>query len=244
MRHPVIELISSHASVRDYEEGVVATEVVADAVRAAQMASSSSNLQAYSCLHITDAAKRKRLAEISGGQRHVSKAGAFLIICADVRRHLLIARRAGEPFVQCFESFLVAVIDASLFAQNLTLAFEAQGYGICYIGALRNDLRAVDELLRLPEGVFPLYGLSVGEPKTRPPRKPRLPLEAVLFENGYLGDEELLAHIEAYDRSLTEYWEARGEPGRNWSDRIVRYVSRPRRSYLATYCERRGAKFR
>lgn len=248
MPHPLIEVISSHVSVRDYETGEESGElprdVVEEAVRAAQMASSSSNLQAYSCLRITDGRTRRKLAEISGHQSHVASAGAFLVICADVRRHLLVATRTAGPFEQSLESFLVAVIDASLFAQNLTLAFEATGYGICYIGALRNDLKAVDELLQLPDGVFPLFGLCVGRPRSRPPKKPRLPLGAVLFDDHYPGDEELLRQVEAYDETLADYWRSRGEAGRSWSHRVARFVAERKRSYLADYYEDKGARLR
>ena len=40
------------------------------------------------------------------------------------------------------EDFIVATVDASLFAQNLALAAESLGYGICYIGGIRNNPRS------------------------------------------------------------------------------------------------------
>ena len=68
------------------------------------------------------------------------------------------------PYSPNFETFLLSVIDASLFAERMEAAMNAMGYGVCYIGALRNRLPDVDALLALPPGVFPLFGLAVGVP--------------------------------------------------------------------------------
>ena len=100
--------------------------------------------------------------------------------------------RDGAPHSARLEAFLLAVIDATLFAQNLVLAFESLGYGICYIGGLRNHIAEVDRLLGLPTGVYPLYGLCVGVAAEQPMARPRLPLEAVYFEGRYPDDETML----------------------------------------------------
>ena len=89
------------------------------------------------------------------------------MLCADSRRHQLIAAREGHPYSPNFETFLLGVIDASLFVERASAALEAMGYGICYVGALRNHLPEVDRLLELPPGVFPLYAMSVGVPDGR-----------------------------------------------------------------------------
>lgn len=39
------------------------------------------------------------------------------------------------------------------------------GYGIVYLGSLRNDVARVKEILDLPEYAFPLFGMAAGEPK-------------------------------------------------------------------------------
>jgi hypothetical protein len=164
------------------------------------------------------------------------------VICGDVRRHRLVAERDGQAFEQSLETFLVATIDATLFAQNLSLAFESVGLGICYIGGIRNRLHEVDALLELPLGVFPLYGICVGTPERRPSRKPRLPLEAVLYDNAYPDDESALALIDEYDKTMAEYYEGRGVSGRAWSPTVARRFTTRKRPNLAGFYESKGAK--
>ena len=85
---------------------------------------------------------------------------------------------------------MVALIDASLAAQNAAIAAESMGMGICYIGGIRNDLEAVSELLGLPDRVIPLFGLAVGYPEGNSDVKPRLPFQAIYHEDSYQKEEE------------------------------------------------------
>ncbi len=50
--------------------------------------------------------------------------------------------------------FMVSVIDAALAAQNVSVAAESMGLGICYIGGIRNELDQVTEVLGTPDHVF------------------------------------------------------------------------------------------
>ncbi len=197
---------------------------ILEAVRAGQMASTSSAVQAYSVIRVRDAAKRAALAELAGPQEKVARCGAFLVVCGDSRRHRLVCDRAGAAYAETFENFLVTVIDASLFAQNMTLAFESMGYGVCYIGGLRNDLFRVGALLGLPEGggVYPLFGLCVGVADEAPVARPRLASEGVLFDDAYPADAELLGGLDAYDAAYRAYLAARGAPkAAGWSEAMA-----------------------
>lgn len=237
-----LDLMSDHRSVRSFTGDPVPDDDVRRAVAAAQMAATSSHVQGYSILQVTDAAKREALVSLTGGQRYVAAAGAFFAVCGDLRRHWLVARQHGKPHEDNLETFLLAVIDASLVAQNLVLAFESMGYGICYIGGLRNQLSEVDRLLDIPDGVFPLYGLCVGTPATRPGTKPRLPVEAVLARDSFPSDEELLRHIAGYDETMAAYYRSRGLEGRDWSGGIWRKFARAFREDLADYYASKGAR--
>jgi FMN reductase (NADPH) len=241
-----IDLIRRHRSVRDYRPDSVPAHHIRAAVEAGQAASTSSAVQAYCLIHVTRENDRRRLVELTGGQTKVAACGAFFVICGDTRRHRLIASRRGEPYEARLEAFLVAAIDASLFSQNLVLAFESLGYGICYIGGLRNHLSEVDALLDLPGGIYPLYGLCVGVPAddAGASRRPRLPVEAVLFEDGYPTDEQMLELVDSYDETYMAYLKHRGAEPRSWSAAMTRMHSEPRRTDLATYFAAKGADLR
>ena len=238
---PVLACMRAHRSIRRFAEEPLSDAALQQAVEAAQMAATSSNIQAYSVLRIRDRERRARLAELCGGQTQVEKSGAFLVINADIRRHLLVAEAQGQPNEQNLECFLQAVVDASLFAQNLALALESMGYGICYIGGLRNQLPEVDELLKLPQGVLPVYGLCVGRPAEEPGTRPRLRPSAILFDEEYPSDEQVRSDIAEYDERMGRYYEERGKPGYDWSRGLSRVFGRKRREHLKGYYERKGA---
>lgn len=242
--NPTLETMKAHRTIRRYRATPIADEVVADAVRAAQQAPTSSNVQAYALVRVRDAARRAELAELCSGQAQVRDAAAFFVVCGDQRRHRLAARTSGRPYEPNLETFLLAVIDASLFAQNLVLAFESQGYGTCYIGALRNRVPEVDRLLSLPADVFPLYGLCVGTPDEEPAVRPRLPLEAVLLEERYPDDESMLSRIATYDETMSAYYAAaRGKPGHDWSGGVARKFAERNRECLLDFYTAKGAVF-
>ena len=241
--------LSAHTSHRKFALVDLDDGLVRRAVAAAQTASTSSHIQAYSMLRIRDAATRESLAELTGGQRQVADAGGFFVICGEARRHHLAAERAGLPLAHNLESFLLAVVDACLFAEKLVIAFEAAGQGICYIGGLRTKLAEVDALLELPHHVYPLFGLCVGEPADLPdsdPRKPvpkpRLPIDAVLFDERYPTDEAMLALMDEHDAQMAQHYNERGRPGHNWSGGLVRRMAKPMREELAAYYLSKGAK--
>ncbi|MDP6540443.1 MAG: nitroreductase family protein [Planctomycetota bacterium] len=237
----LFELLGAHRTVRRFAGGEVDEGLVERCVAAAQCAATSSHVQAYSVIRVRDSAERERLAELCGGQRQVSEAGAFFVLCADQRRHRLVVERAGSVFRPDFDAFLVAVIDVALFAQNLALGFEAAGLGVCFIGGLRNRLEEVDRLLELPSDLFALFGLCVGEAAEEPPRRPRLPLGSVLSEGRYPTDEHVLAGVAAHDRAMARAYAAAGKPGRTWSGGIARLFAAARRADVGAFYRAKGA---
>lgn len=239
----LLETMARHRSVRTFLPDAVPDEHVRQAVSAARQAATSSWIQAYSLLQITDEATRATLAELTGGQAQVAAAGAFFAVCADSRRHRLVSERLGKPYVGNLETFLVAVVDASLFAQNLVLAFESMGYGTCYIGGLRTRLPEVDELLSIPHGVWPLFGLCVGvpDPAQATHRRPRLPVDAVWMKDRYLDDAAMQRLIDEHDVEAQAHYAARGLPGRTWSGGLWRKFAKAEREHLHRYYTGKGA---
>jgi FMN reductase (NADPH) len=78
MNNSSLDLIHKHASVRRYKADPLPASVLETIISAAQCASTSSNLQAYSVIGVTDAAKRVRLSELCGNQAHIREAPVFL----------------------------------------------------------------------------------------------------------------------------------------------------------------------
>lgn len=248
--NPVLDAIHSHASARHYSDQPVDRATLETIVRAAQAASTSSNLQSWSVIAVHDLTTRQQLAELCGGQRHIAEAPLFLAFCADrARLDRVCELRGYTQDTSTLESFLVSALDAVIAAQNAALAAESLGLGICYIGGIRNHPDEICQLLKLPQRVFPVVGMTVGWP-SRPLRKrPRLPLSAVLHHERYqpVRDEDLLA----YDAAMRETGIYKGRqvpvPGKpdemedyGWLEHSARRVSRPERPQLSQSVKKQG----
>jgi len=243
--NPTIDLLTRHRSIRRYADAPVPDADIETAVRAGQGASTSSAVQSTSVIRVTDADERAQLAELTGGQAMVAACGAFFVVCGDTRRHRLVVQRAGSQYDAQLEAFLIAAIDTALFSQNMVIAFESMGYGVCYIGGLRSNLPGVDALLEIPEGVYPFFGLCVGVPDESPDARPRLPVEAVLHTGRYKDDAQLLGLIDRYDETYRAYMRARGASDRaielGWSGRMAEKFATPRRPEVGDYFRSKGA---
>ena len=139
------------------------------------------------------------------------------------------------------EQFLTASVDCALFAQNVVVGAESLGLGCCYIGAIRNNIAAVDELLGLPPLVYPVFGLCIGYPAQDPEVKPRLPLPVVLKQERY--DDNLdKDRIEEYDRVVRSYYQSRtgGRKDNSWSEQISEMLAREARPHMLGYLRSKG----
>jgi FMN reductase (NADPH) len=215
----VIKTILNHRSIRHFEDKPLTQEQIHLIVSSAQAASTSSFIQVYSIIGVRDREKKKRLAELSGNQEYVENNGHFFIFCADLYRHTIIGEKEQKdvnPSIESTEKFMVALIDASLAAQNAAIAAESLGLGICYIGGLRNQLEEVTKLLKTPERVIPLFGLAVGYPTKTTDKKPRLAFEHIYHEDEYEQDHEVyLQQLKQYDELISAYYDQRtAEKGR------------------------------
>lgn len=218
-----IETLLSHRSVRSYLPKPVPHAAVELAVAAAQSAPSSSNLQAWSVVAIEDPERQNRLNAVAGNQRQIAQAPLLLVWLADLARPRAIAAEGGSAAegLDYIESFLLGVIDAALAAQNAVVAFESLGFGTCYIGAIRNDPETVARELALPEGVFPVFGLTVGFPDPAQPAgvKPRLPRSTVLHREQY-ANEARARDLATYNKVLRSFQAEQAMPSIDWTDQV------------------------
>jgi len=250
-RNAVLRQIYQHASVRRYSNDPVPRALVEAVVAAGQRSSTSSNLQMFSVVAVTDPDKRARLAELCGHQSQIEQAPVFLAWCADLSR----LERAGEQrgyaqVSEYVENFLLAAVDTAIAMQTATLAAESLGLGMCYIGAIRNHPLDVIDLLELPPLVFPISGMTLGWPDGEFRPRPRLPLAAVLHWERYdtEGEEQLLHD---YDRVMVATGIYAGRqvsvPGKEgemedygWTEHSARRVSEPKRIHLRAALAKQG----
>ena len=242
----VINTLLSHRSIRKFEDKPLTKEQIETIVQSAQAASTSSFIQAYSIIGVSNKEKKQKLAELAGNQSYVENSGHFFVFCADLHRHDVIAEMEGVDLSESLEStekFMVALIDASLAAQNAAVAAESMGLGICYIGGLRNKLEEVCELLQTPDRVIPLFGLTVGYPAQDPGVKPRLPMANVYHEEVYEGDAAKFKEgLELYNEEISQYYFDRTGGKRNdkWTAQMASMLESPKRMYMKGFVEGKG----
>ncbi|MEM7321565.1 MAG: oxygen-insensitive NADPH nitroreductase [Actinomycetota bacterium] len=244
--HEIHELLRAHRSIRRFVDEPLDRDVVADIVRSGLSAATSSNLQATTVIRVTDPDHRRAISEVAGGQEQIRTAGAFLVWCADLNRTRVACELAGGSMTSGMtEQFIIATVDVSLAAQNAVVAAEAQGYGICYIGAIRNDPQVVADLLELPDHVYPVFGLCIGVPDQDPEVKPRLPIDVVFKDDVYDTSDDV-ERINAYDATIREYYRTRsgGTKDSSWTEEMARLVDGERRPHMRSFLADRGFELR
>lgn len=221
----ILAHLLAHRSTRSYLPDPLPPQTVETLVAAAQSAPSSSNLQTWSVVVVEDQARKARLAELAGYQKHIREAPLLLVWLADLSRFERLAEREGRPDegIDFLETWLVAVIDAALAAQNAVVALEALGLGSVYIGAMRNRPEAVAAELGLPSNVFAVFGLCVGYPDQTAGEKvkPRLRQSVIVHRETYAPVDET-AGIAAYDESLRHFQEGQNIPAIGWREAVLK----------------------
>lgn len=243
--NPVIDLLNAHRSIRKFTAQPIDEALLHGIVRAGQSAATSSFLQGATVIRVRNPESRRTLAMLAGNQPYVESAAEFLVLCADLKRPGNACERYGKDFAGDYtEHFIIATVDVALLAQNMVVAAESVGLGICYIGGLRNNPREVSDLLQLPKGVYPVFGLCLGYPDQNPEVKPRLPLDVVLKDEVYSeeGDEVL---ITAYDEQIREYYRKRtgGGHGTCWSEQVAGLLSEKARPHMREFLAQQGFTF-
>lgn len=244
VNNDTISLLMKHASVRQFQDKSISEEQLVAIIGAGQMASTSSNVQAYSVIAVTDPALKTELAGLAGNQAYIEQCPVFLVWCADLYR----LHEVTKPYVQdaatyedSTENFIVATVDVALAAQNAAVAAESLGLGIVYIGGIRNHIAEVSELLGLPELVYPIFGMCLGYPAGVNGLRPRLPQQAILHRNKY-NAETAVEQVKVYDEITTKYMRERTKGAKEtpWSVIMAERLAQPARLHMKEFLEGKG----
>ncbi|MEA3317777.1 MAG: nitroreductase family protein [Bacteroidota bacterium] len=182
----MIDTIFKHRSIRNYKNEAISEKDLQDILNAGIRASNTGNMQVYSIVVTKDEEMKKKLAPSHFNQPMATKAPVLLTFCADVNRFSKYCEyRKAEPGYDNFLWFMNAAIDTLLASQNVALAAEDKGMGICYLGTTTYNADKIIDILELPKGVVPVTTLVVGYPDETPALTDRLPLEGVVHYEKY-----------------------------------------------------------
>lgn len=175
-----------HRSVRNYRAEEIPDETLQNILTAGTRASTTGNMQVYSMVVTRNETLKERLCEVHFKQNMVKQAPIVITFCADFNRfNTWCQHRQALPGYDNFLSFFTAAIDALLVAQNVAIAAESEGLGICYLGTTTYQAEKIIDILQLPKFVVPVTTLVIGYPEKRPELTDRLPLQGVVHFETY-----------------------------------------------------------
>ena len=156
-----------------------------------------------------------KIAELCGGQKHITQAGAFVFVLVDFHRGVYAANSVGKRNIgpKSADGVLVGAVDAGIMVNALQTAAHSLGYGTTVIGAIRKATKEFIKMLELPEYVFPIVGTTIGVPVERKLTrvKPRVPLDTFVFEDTY-NAKKVEEGVEFHEKDTIEWREENGTP--------------------------------
>lgn len=227
--NPALSQLAGRGSCRAFTATPVDTAVLETLCATALCAPSKSDLQQRDILIVTDPQIRDELKALLSAQAWIADAPALVVFLANNRRQRQVQQWHAQPFPNDhLDAFFNASVDAGIALAFFMMAAEAAGLGCCPISTIRNHLPQVQQLLELPDHVFPVAGLAVGHPAQKPRVSARLPLSKTVHHNHFsdIAREDVLA----YDsRRLA------GAAGPGWSEAKARMYAEPQRTDFAEF---------
>ncbi|PWC26314.1 NADPH-dependent oxidoreductase [Pseudoroseomonas aestuarii] len=235
--------------IRRYADKAVDPALLETLCAVALSAPSKSDLQQADIIIISDKAQRDRLHALIPDNPWIREAPAFLVFCANNRRHRLMFEWRQQPFVNDhLDPFFNASVDAAIVLATFIAAADRVGLGTCPVSAIRNTAAEVSDLLALPDHVFPVAGLGVGWPSFGGVLSPRLGLDVTVHYDRYdeAGIQDKIAAYDKRRRAMQPYATQRytdrfGEAEEyGWSEDKARQYSVPERAHFGAFVRRKG----
>ena len=182
----VMELLLSHRSIRKYLAKDIDDDILNEILECGISASNTGNMQLYSIIVTRDSNKKELLAPFHFNQPMVKNAPLILTICFDINRFSkwCSLNNTKTDFSNLLW-LLTGTVDASILSQNICIAAENNGLGICYLGTVLYNAPEISKILNLPSGVIPITCITMGFPDQVPDKTDRLPLNSIVHFEEY-----------------------------------------------------------
>lgn len=221
LTNPTIELMLNHRSIRKFDPNfIIPREQINLIVKAGQKASTSGSLQMYTLIEISKE-KRQEDETICGTQSFIREASYYGILFFDFYRLKRMVNLSGGNYKNYPAlSLTMGPLDAGLMIQNMALAAESLGYGMCFTGSCGDFGNKIFPELQVPKEVIPLTGIAIGKPLEQPELKPRLPINLIHHKDKYFNysDKDLKAGIEFMSKELSRI----NNRGIEWGNTLVK----------------------
>jgi nitroreductase len=143
----VFEAVQRRRSVRAYYSTPIPDEKLKKILEAARLAPSAGNIQPWHFIVVTDAEKRRKLAQ-GRFAKFLSEAPIVIVGCGN--------QNASPNWY---------IVDVAIATQNMVLTATSEGLGTCWIGSFNED--QIKEMLKIPENFMVIALLAVGYPRKK-----------------------------------------------------------------------------
>lgn len=199
-------VLNERRSVRKYDSSfVISPEEIREILEIATKAPSSSNMQPWRFLVVTDPELKKKLHPIAFNQQQVLEASAIVIVLGDLEMYSLsdkiygAAVEAGYMTEEVANNFRanstkyytslpperlkeIVVFDTGLVAMQIMLTARAKGYDTVPMGGYNRD--QVKELFQISDRYLPTLMLPIGKAAADGHPTTRLSVDDITFFNG------------------------------------------------------------
>lgn len=154
MSNEALDVIYTRRSVRSFTGEAVSKDDLIKLLRAGMSAPTAVNVQPWSFVVVTDRETLDKLCDKLPHAKMLDKAGAAIVVC-------------GIPDKDEVYSKDYWVMDCSTATENILLAAHALGLGSVWTAVYVNKdrVKAVREILNIPDNIIPLNVLPIGVPK-------------------------------------------------------------------------------
>lgn len=181
-----MDLLNKHVTIRKFKNESVDNSVLNSVLYSGSKASTTGNMQLYSIVISQTEHERNELIPLHFNQSIAKSAPVLLTFIADFNRFSKWCEfNNAIPWYDNYLSFFTAAIDALLVAQNVCIAAENYGLGICYLGTTTYNAREIIQVLHLPKLTFPVTTIAIGYPDESPALTDRIPLKGIIHKGIY-----------------------------------------------------------
>jgi len=199
-----MELLNQHVSIRKFKNQKIQSSVLNSIIYSGTKASTTGNMQLCSVVVSESDEVKEKLIPLHFNQPVVKCAPVLLTFIADFNRFTKWCYiNEASPGYNNFLSFFTAAIDAIVVAQNVCIATENLGLGICYLGTTTYNAREIIQVLDLPKLTFPVTTVAIGYPDEAPGLTDRIPVKGVVHWEKYADySDDDIRELYAFKESL------------------------------------------
>lgn len=177
---------ANRVTVRNFSTKPVSDELITAMLEASAHAPTTGNMQLYSVVVTRDSIKKAELAPAHFSQPAFVNAPVILTFCADYNRFVKWCRqRDAVPGYDNFQSFVAAMLDTAILAQQFVTIAEQEGLGTCYLGTTTYNAPDIARVLELPSLVVPVITVALGWPEGTAVTSDRLPVTSFIHNETY-----------------------------------------------------------